>query len=300
MVRQLANESNGIGEQCNVAIADVDFARERVERREQAVFDEHTGITRERAEDRRLARVRVSNKRNAELICPALPLHFACAFDICQSITQHLDAMLHETTVGFELRFTGTTHADADTATRLLQVRPHPRQPRQHVFELREFDLQACFVRSRTRCENVENEFRAIHHARVHRKLDVATLCWSKLVVENDKRRTELVDSLFEFVDLAAAEIRCGVGSVELLRQRTDNNNACRVRKPCQFLEMFVDLMTSSAALRGSTDENCALDRRFKRDVFLADLSILAKWTVEANAGCRSSWCIDRSGHTAV
>ena len=41
MVRQLADEPDGVGEQHVRVLAEIDLARQRVERREEAVLDEH-------------------------------------------------------------------------------------------------------------------------------------------------------------------------------------------------------------------------------------------------------------------
>ena len=41
MVRQLADEANRVGEQYAIVLAEIDLTRERVERREQAVFNEN-------------------------------------------------------------------------------------------------------------------------------------------------------------------------------------------------------------------------------------------------------------------
>src|SRR6266487_2111759 len=62
MVRKLANESDRVGDPIAVAFAHVDLARQRVDRGEQAVLDEHI-LTRERLQKTRLARVRVAHER---------------------------------------------------------------------------------------------------------------------------------------------------------------------------------------------------------------------------------------------
>src|SRR4030095_14364269 len=93
------------------------------------------------------------------------------------------DTMIDEASVGLELRLTGSPHPDA--AARLLEVRPHTRQARQHVLELRQLDLELGFPRSRSRRENVEDQLGAIHHALAGGVLDVLPLSRSELIVEN-------------------------------------------------------------------------------------------------------------------
>src|SRR4029077_2880013 len=62
IVRQLANESNGIGQENLRVLAEVDLSRQRTERGNSAVFNEPLGRIPDRAQDRRLAGVGVANE----------------------------------------------------------------------------------------------------------------------------------------------------------------------------------------------------------------------------------------------
>ena len=46
MVRQLPDEADGVGEQHLLPLAEIDVARERIERREEAVLDEDVAAPR--------------------------------------------------------------------------------------------------------------------------------------------------------------------------------------------------------------------------------------------------------------
>ena len=71
------------------------------------------------------------------------------------------DAILHAAAVGFQLRFAfAAAHADAARLPR--QVAPEPRQARQQMLKLREFDLQFAFARPGALREDVENQRRAV------------------------------------------------------------------------------------------------------------------------------------------
>src|SRR5947207_269976 len=127
MVRQLANESDGIRDERLRVLAQRHFTRERIERGEQSVFDEDVLRTRQHAKDRRLAGVRVADERRAELAAPRAPLHGSSLLELAQLLAQQFDAIVDEAAVRLELRFTGTAHADA--AAEFLEVRPHAGQP---------------------------------------------------------------------------------------------------------------------------------------------------------------------------
>jgi hypothetical protein len=84
------------------------------------------------------------------------------------------DPPLDEPPVGFQLLFTWAAHAHARLDPR--QVGPHPLQPRQRVFELRELHSQPGFVRAGAGRENVENHFGAVEHLDAQLALQVARL----------------------------------------------------------------------------------------------------------------------------
>ena len=161
--------------------------------------------------------------------------------------------MVDETPVGLELRFTRTAHADA--ASELLEVRPHSRESRQHVLELSELDLKLCLARSRSRREDVEDQLGAIHHALACRVLDVLALRRCQLIVEDDERRLRVGDERRELVDLALAEIRRRVGSIDLLRETADDDRTSRVRQFLELVEMVVDVMARRGAFPRRADQ---------------------------------------------
>jgi hypothetical protein len=54
---------------------------------------------------------------------------------------------------------------------------------------------------------------------------------------------------MLEFIHFPAAEIRGGIRTIELLRERANNDDARSIRKLREFLEMFVDMMPCAAPL---------------------------------------------------
>jgi hypothetical protein len=177
--------------------------------------------------------------------------------------------VVDEAPVGLELRLAGAPHADA--ATELLEVRPHAGQARQHVLQLRQLHLHPGLARAGPRGEDVEDQLGAVHDARVDRLLDVLSLRGRQLVVEDDERRVPRRHELAQLLDLALAEVRTGVGAVELLRQAIDHLGAGRVGEPLQLVEMLVHVVLRGRTLERRADEDGALHGLGQRDDVAGD-----------------------------
>ena len=199
--------------------------------------------------------------------------------------------MIDEPPVRFQLRFAGTP--DADAAAKLLEVGPHPRQPRQHVLELRQLDLHLGFGGSSANREDVEDQLGAIHHPRAGRILDVLALARAQLVVENDQRRLSGARQFTKLVDLALAEVGPGVRAVDLLHEPADDLRSRGIGKLGQLLEMLVGGAPRAGPLPGCSDENGPFDGRSDADQIFADV-LLDNASVRACCICPSAkmeWC---------
>jgi hypothetical protein len=177
--------------------------------------------------------------------------------------------MVDETTVGLELRFTGAAHADA--AAKLLQVRPHPREAREHVLELRELHLHLCLARARARREDVQDQLGTIHHALARGVLDVLPLRRRELVIEDDERCVRLLDERAELLDLPFPEVRRGIRTIDLLSDASDDDGAGSVRELLELIEMLVDVVPRRRSLARRADEKRSLDRRGEGDQVAGD-----------------------------
>jgi hypothetical protein len=174
-------------------------------------------------------------------------------------------------------------------------VCPHPRQPREHVLELRQLDLHARFTRACARCENIEDELGAVDHALTRRILDVLPLRGSQLVVEYYDCCVRVADDAAELLDLSLAEIRSGIRAIELLREAADHDSAGCVGELLELVEMLVhDLRARKGRRPGGSisvpaplrpfdlcpDEDRSLDRGLKLDQFSRDvLTFSAGWS---------------------
>src|SRR3989441_3394766 len=90
MMRQLADEPDGVAEPEAVALAHVHLTGERVEGREQAILDEDV-VAGEGPQDARLAGVGVAHERAARALAAPEPLVRAVVRHVLQALLQDRD-----------------------------------------------------------------------------------------------------------------------------------------------------------------------------------------------------------------
>src|SRR5256885_17000025 len=90
MMRQLADEPDGVAEPEAVALPHVHLAGERVEGREQAILDEDV-VAGEGPQDARLAGVGVAHERAARALAAPEPLVRAVVRHVLQALLQDRD-----------------------------------------------------------------------------------------------------------------------------------------------------------------------------------------------------------------
>jgi len=164
--------------------------------------------------------------------------------------------------IGFELRFTGASRADAAAEPRQRVARAD--QPRQQVLQLRELDLQLAFPRPRAPREDVENELRAIDDLAIDLLFDLPQLRRRQLVVEDDD-----VDAGFgarggERLDFARAEERGRIRFGPFLQHAQHDVGARRLREAGQFVERPLGLEPPRPA-GNESDERRAFLTRYPR-----------------------------------
>ena len=123
--------------------------------------------------------------------------------------------MLDDSAVRFNLRFTGSPHADAAFLT--LKVGPHAGQARQQVFILGQFDLGASVGSLGARGKNVEDQVGPIHHFDLEQSLDVFELRGSEFVVKNGQVHAVFLNVFFDLLHFTTPQEGTGIGAVEFL-----------------------------------------------------------------------------------
>ena len=153
-------------------------------------------------------------------------------------------------------------------------MRPHPREARQRVLELRQLDLHFRFGRASADGENVEDQLRAIDNALADRVLDVFGLRWREFVVEDDQRSLRFLHALAELLDLSGSEVRGRVPLVELLGELSDDDRSRCVGEPLELLEMLSQISARVPTLERRSDEERTLDWLLDCNRLFGDLSL--------------------------
>ena len=205
-VRQIADETHGVGDHHLRSAGKCQPAHRGIERREQLVG--HVGLfTREAAKQRRLAGVGVADQRdrghgnrNARAAAGLTLL-----LEFLQTLREHLHPLAQQSAIGLELRFARTAQADAAAAL-AFKVGPAAHQPAGDVLQLRELDLQLAFVTRRALREDIEDEAVAIQHAPADELLEVALLARRQRMIDEDDIGLVRLGFEADLLRLAAAD----------------------------------------------------------------------------------------------
>jgi len=96
--------------------------------------------------------------------------------------------------------------------------------------------------------KDVENKLRAVNHPPVRGRFDVSLLNRGKVAVENNQRRFVRGGFRTNFVQLAAADQRGGIGSFAQLEDGADNIGPGAARQLDQLGEIFAALLARGHA----------------------------------------------------
>jgi hypothetical protein len=161
-----------------------------------------------------------------------------------QRLAGALDRLADHPAVELDLLFAGAA-AHAGTAGLALQVGPAPDQPRAEVLQAREFDLQLAFVRAGALREDFQDEKGPVVHRDIERSLEVALLRRTQCLVEDDLACAMHQRQFLDFVGLAAAHEKGGVGRLALAhnaRHRLESRGLC---EQAEFLQFAVEMRQS-------------------------------------------------------
>ena len=250
LVRQLADEADGVGEQHRLAAGQVEAAGRGVERGEQAVLDQHAGVG-QAVEQRRLAGVGVPDDHDLGELAPPLrpPLGRAVAVDLAQVALELVDAAHDAPAVDLELGLTRAPGTDAGAArgrhaAGLLGERAGPApQPRQPVAELGQLDLRLALLAVGVLGEDVEDHRGAVDGRAAEQLLEVELLGGRELVVEHDRVAVGRQRQLAQLLGLALADVGGRVGGLAPLVDAADLVGARGVDQQRQLVDRLLGVL---------------------------------------------------------
>lgn len=229
VVREVADEADGVGEHCVVSASEVPLSCAGHEGCEDSVVGVGAAFG-EGVEEGGFACVGVSDESYGEVVGVSFfdGAAFAC-LDVFEFALEDCFAALDEPSVDFELLFAGASCADASDATGAddaFEVGPHGAEAGVGVFELGDFDLEFGFVGAGAGGEDVEDELGAVEDFAVGDFFDFGDLSWGEVVVEDDGSGVELGAGGFEFFEFAFAHVGACDGALHSLFGFTHDDRA--------------------------------------------------------------------------
>ena len=161
------DEAHGVRDQDVLSVGQREPARGRVQGGEELVLrvDVRGG---QRVEQRALPGVGVSDERDNRhrRFLPPVAVEHPVGLHLVQLLLQELDAVAQEALVDLDLLLAHALDlpSRAAAARRAVQVRPHPRQSRELILQLRHLNLQLPLRGPRALTEYVQDEHRAVAH----------------------------------------------------------------------------------------------------------------------------------------
>jgi hypothetical protein len=140
--------------------------------------------------------------------------------------------------VDFQLRLARTAGADAAPEARHRHALAS--QPRQQVLQLSQFHLQLALARPGPFGEDIENQLRPVHHARIQPLFDVPQLGGGQFIVENDQIGPSGRHRGRQFVELALADHVRRIGHIPNLGVDIDDLSPGAGRQRSQLVERLL------------------------------------------------------------
>ena len=152
---------------------------------------------------------------------------------------QRGDLLLGDPPVDLELFFAGP--AQTDPAPRLpFEMGPHPLEPGERIFKLRQFDRQTRLVRSRAGREDVQDQLGSVDHLHLERLFQIPRLPGRQVVVEQNDVRPVRFDQQGELLDFPFPDTGREIGLVAPLDQPADRLDPRRLGQSGEFVERLV------------------------------------------------------------
>ncbi len=139
--------------------------------------------------------------------------------------------------IQLELSLPGTTHAD--TTLLPIEVGPAADQPRGHVPQLRQLDLQLALMGACALRKDIDDQLGSAHQAPLQTLLDVAFLCRAQVFTEQHNVGVTTLGCRDHFFQLALGEVVSRVRACQLQLERLDDLCAGRARELCELVGML-------------------------------------------------------------
>src|SRR5216683_652647 len=278
--RQGANKSHSVGEKYAPAGWQTQRANRGVKGGEHARRDENLG-TAQRVKQRGFAGVGVADKRDRAQrhgiarLAPQRTL-FAYAFNI---FLDFRNSVANPAAICFQFFFARPANSDAAaTTTRAAgssgsfaalagQRSALSSEPRKHIVQLRQLDLQLAFAAARMPRENIQDQLSAIDDAARRVFFDIALLHRRKVAIENNQRSVFGIGFSQNFIELAAADERSRIGFVAQLEEASGDGCTCAARQLNQLGERLAfrrargNSMHARRTFPGDADEKSTFSR---------------------------------------
>lgn len=155
-----------------------------------------------------------------------------------------VDAALDAPAIGFELRFARSACSDA--TAELRHGFASAGEAREHVFELRELDLELAFASAGVAGEDVEDELRAIEDAARQSGLEIAQLRGRQVVIEENEIGVGGRGDAGDFFNLPGSNERCRIEAVAALQNLSDHRTASAREELAKLCKRLGSVKTGS------------------------------------------------------
>ena len=243
VVRQFADEADGVGEQ-ERQVLDRHFAYRSVKGSKEFVLREDIGFG-EQVHECRFADVRISDECHTNHLSAMLALGSHLFVNGLELLTQQGDTLTDDPFIRLYLGLTHTAVRSSTTAL-TIQVRPHPRQTRKHVLQMRHLNLRLRIGSLRTLEENLQNQYRSVDHTHVRlalvvqRFLYVSNLPRAQLIVKDHHVNGMMLQNiLVNLTQFSFSDISSRIRQIETLSKTLNGHDTMRVGKECQLVEVF-------------------------------------------------------------
>jgi len=236
-VRQIANKSDGIGQDDLAAIGQAQTTGQGVQSGEQLVGCVGSGAS-QRIEQGRLPGICIANQRDRKGFPAAArpPTGTTLTLELVKACTQLPRLGVEHSAIELNLLLAWT--ATLPNATALpFEVSPAANQATELVFDTGEFDLQLALITASALRENVEDQFGSIDDWNPQQLVQITLLHRRQGIIENDSADACILDNRRDFLGLASSDRKRRVRTITPADQPFDRQVTGGGRKRMQLVQ---------------------------------------------------------------